>query len=158
SVVSSQGSMATTSCPRCGGSLPDNARFCGQCGLVVGPTAPTPAAGEQAPPRISPKTVVQFASTPRAPESSPTPPAQPPKPDFTRTFVDPEPAGAAAGPPAAPAPSSRAADKRTMLGIAASDVLPPELRAPAPALTPQPPQQQVPQGGGPGPQRMGTML
>lgn len=120
-------------CPQCGHPAPAGARFCAQCGAIVGPSAPTPTlapapveAPKKAPSPVSKKTMMGFGPT-----ATPAPVQIAPK--------VPTPAPAPA--PAAPGGSLRG----TMLGLSAGTpgappVAPPEV---SPAARPHPPRATV---------------
>jgi hypothetical protein len=134
----------TRACPHCGHSMPEQAKFCGQCGGVseMGPPtdpAPAPSAIARAitDTNSDPKshTMIEFS----APAPVSTVDASSPA---SRAFAQTMPAqmavaAADAAPPrvSAPTPSAPrlATDKRTMMGIAASDLFDPTRSAhPAP--------------------------
>jgi hypothetical protein len=86
--------MPPVACPQCGTSVAEHARYCGQCGFVMG-TAPAgqpaaPAAQQQAPRANLAKTVLQFAAADPPPGPAPAPAPAPPKSaSFASTSLDP---------------------------------------------------------------------
>jgi hypothetical protein len=115
--------MNPSTCPQCGHPAPAGARFCAQCGAVMGPAPiPKPVAAP-----LSKMTMMGFGAA-----AIPPPPAEaPPQP------LPPTPAVAA--PSATSGPSFRG----TMLGLSSGNPLAPPPNAPAPA--PPAPRRRAPQ-------------
>jgi hypothetical protein len=139
--------MAMSSCFQCGYPLPENAKFCGQCGAVIQPNRKVPPAASRTLLAVPPP-----GSSPPAPFVTPV---------SKRTMVGLPPVvrddaakAATPGPPAthasAPAPASpaRSLPRRTMLGVAMPGIAP--LRAgdsgapPAAAVPAPAPPEEVP--------------
>lgn len=149
--------MSESLCPQCGHPAPAGARFCAQCGAIMGPSAPPPTAApspvqtpKKAPSPVSKMTMMGFGST-AAPapvqispkEPTPAPPAAPVAPggSFRGTML-----GLSAGtpgvppvaPPAVPPVPRPQPPRATVLGVALPGIAP--LRAgdsgaPAPTAT-----------------------
>ena len=66
-------------CPQCGKPLADGARFCGNCGASIAPSAPAP------------QPALQPAPVPQAPTASAIPPEPPPPPVTPRVSSMPPP-------------------------------------------------------------------
>lgn len=119
--------MNPSTCPQCGHPAPAGARFCAQCGAVMGPApVPKPVAAP-----LSKMTVMGFGPTVIPPPEEP-----PPRPL--------EPTPAVAAPPATSGPSLRG----TMLGLSSGNPLapPPSALTPAPAApAPPAPKRRAPQ-------------
>jgi hypothetical protein len=132
------GTMTTRTCVQCGHPLPENAKFCGQCGAV---TAPASKGGAQ--------TILQASpAQPAAPlPAAATPNAGHALKNMTMVGFGPSPMSAGSAPPphpvasalaSAPAPAPAPTLNRTMLGVASM----PQPAAPAPAMA-------APQSGAP---------
>ena len=130
------GAMSPSPCPQCGHPAPGGARFCAQCGAVMGSSAeppPTPPRAAPAPKRgaapLSKMTMMGFGAI-AMPES-------PPATAETSKAAAPLPAS-----PVTPGPSLRG----TMLGLSAASPVTPPIDAPAaaqPAPRPRAPQATV---------------
>ena len=145
-------SMAPSTCPKCGSTNPEMARFCGQCGAVFAVSSPlasthAPTPGSSlAESRLAARTLVEFSapserSVPAAPPAAPPPgpaPAVPSRVDsraFASTIVE----FSAPEHIPAPATASAASSKQTMIGMPISDLLAALPKAsPAPAVSPAP--------------------
>jgi hypothetical protein len=145
--------MTTRRCDQCGQPLPENAKFCGQCGKVIqapggldrtvalqppaaGPkAAPLPASTQllaqpQAPTPIvnaADKTMMAFGGTPNVPAPAPPAPAQPaaPPPDGNKkTMLGVLAPGVAPAESAVRAAGGAPAHNKTMLGVAMPGIAP----------------------------------
>ncbi|MEO8874883.1 MAG: hypothetical protein ABI461_04785 [Polyangiaceae bacterium] len=147
-------------CTQCGGSIPDNIGFCGQCGAP----APVEAAPQHAagPPRQKPLgTMIGIPAVGLSQPPSPSPPMAPPQPSLVQTQQMPPhasqaprnmgtmigmPATGLSAPPAQPSNPPQAAqnpafggDKATLLGVAIPGIAPTRSNAPtAPSAPPNP--------------------
>ncbi len=135
--------MSLSPCPQCGHPAPEGARFCAQCGAVIGPStaAPTPPPAPGAPVKpvapLSKMTMMGFG--PAVPSVSPSPQiAAPPIATTPAATVAATPAPPAAAPPARGPAGLAAPFRGTMMGLSGGGPVVPPAAGPVAQPGPKP--------------------